>query len=332
MAERLRRRGQGAPMKIAIIGTGRWAHPWAGPWPRKARESPPFTTSIQGRGPGPPADRPRENRPDGGRSGPRRRPPPPLRPRPGRGRDGESPGRRRHPLEGQNRPAHVRSPQLARAGAAPPGRGPDRLPASGASFPRPDLSPRHFRGVSFAVEGDREAAAFGRRLARRIGGAPFSLRPEDKPLYHAACGMASSLLVPLFDLAAELLEDFGLSRRKAEAVLGPLVEGTVRGIGRFGRAKALTGPITRNDAETVDIHLKALRAHPEHGRIYRQLGMRAVKLAEAGGLGRKDAATIRRKLGGKTTSSSSLTPNFRRRAFSSRRLGRERPPRWPRPR
>ena len=167
------------------------------------------------------------------------------------------------------------------------------------AFPRPDLPPRHFRGVSFAVEGDREAAAFGRRLARRIGGVPFSLRPEDKPLYHAACGMASSLLVPLFDLAAELLEDLGLSRRKAEAVLGPLVEGTVRGIGRYGRAKALTGPITRNDAETVDIHLKALRAHPEHGRIYRQLGMRALKLAEAGGLGRKDAATIRRKLGGK---------------------------------
>ena len=40
----------------------------------------------------------------------------------------------------------------------------------------------------------------------------------------------------------------------------PLIEQTLTNIGRSGAVKALTGPIERNDIDTLLLHLKALKS------------------------------------------------------------------------
>ena len=57
---------------------------------------------------------------------------------------------------------------------------------------------------------------------------------------------------------------------------------------------ALTGPIRRGDEATVRAHLAALG--PEERRLYRVLGLEALKLARAGGLAGGPAAAVERAL------------------------------------
>lgn len=165
------------------------------------------------------------------------------------------------------------------------------------SFARPDTPASAFAGATIAVEGDRRAVAAGRALAASLRGRVLRLEAADKALYHAACSVASNLLVPLFDLASSLLEEAGIPSRRAEAALLPLLEGTLANIRDLGRAKALTGPIARGDAATAALHLEALPARGDAREIYRRLGRRAVELAARSGLGGREAAALRRTLG-----------------------------------
>lgn len=165
------------------------------------------------------------------------------------------------------------------------------------SFARPDTPAAAFAGATIAIEGGRRAVAAGRALAAALGGRVLRLRAADKVRYHAACSVASNLLVPLFDLASSLLEEAGIPARRAEAALLPLVERTLANVRELGRVKALTGPIARGDAATATLHLEALPARGYARDIYRCLGRRALELAVRGGLGRGEAAAIKRTLG-----------------------------------
>lgn len=167
------------------------------------------------------------------------------------------------------------------------------------SFAGPDTPPARFRGVSFAVEGDPRAAAAGKRLARGVGGRPFAIRAGDKAAYHAACSLASNMLVPLFDAACSVLEKTGMGPREAARVLLPLVRGTVENLEGPDRAGALTGPIARGDEETVRLHLDALKGRRREADLYRLLGLRALELAEANGLDRRKIRRLARRLAGK---------------------------------
>jgi predicted short-subunit dehydrogenase-like oxidoreductase (DUF2520 family) len=164
------------------------------------------------------------------------------------------------------------------------------------SFAGPETPPTAFSGTTIVVEGSRRAAAAGRRLAEALGGRILNIRTSEKTRYHAACCVASNLFIPLFDLACGLLEEAGVPPRRAEAALLPLMEGTLDNIRRLGRAKALTGPIARGDAATVGEHLEVLPRGDIHREVYRILGSRALRLAERNGLGKKDAAAVRRTL------------------------------------
>ncbi len=164
------------------------------------------------------------------------------------------------------------------------------------SFAGPETPPSRFRGVFFAVEGDPKAAAAARRLARSVGGQPFPIRAGDKALYHAACSLASNMLVPLFDRACALLEKTGSRPRDAARILLPLVEGTVENLKGLDRALALTGPIARGDEETVRLHLEALRGCREEEAVYRLLGRQALALAERRGVDKKTVKALARRL------------------------------------
>jgi predicted short-subunit dehydrogenase-like oxidoreductase (DUF2520 family) len=147
------------------------------------------------------------------------------------------------------------------------------------SFPRKDLPAGHFKGVTIGLEGDARAVRAGAAIARKLGARPRVIKGADKALYHAACSVASNLLVPLFDTACGLLRKSGIGDREAVEILWPLAEGTLQSVKRLDRASALTGPISRGDVETVRRHLRALEKFPAARKIYQVLGAEALRLA-----------------------------------------------------
>jgi predicted short-subunit dehydrogenase-like oxidoreductase (DUF2520 family) len=138
------------------------------------------------------------------------------------------------------------------------------------------------KGAFWSVEGDRTALRLGKQIVRDLEGKSFSVRSEDKPLYHAAAVMVSGNVVALFDVALEMLGECGLERKTARAVLLPLIASTVRSLETKTPEEALTGTFSRGDVETVKRHLAALQNKdlPAALELYRLLGQRSLELTK----------------------------------------------------
>lgn len=133
-------------------------------------------------------------------------------------------------------------------------------------------------GAPCAVSGSSPAALrLAEGLAGRLGMRPFELPEERRAAYHAAASIASNLLIALEESSAELLDRIGIE--DARELLAPLVLRTAANWAERG-PEALTGPIARGDAATVERHRAALRqSAPELLPIYEALADRAAELA-----------------------------------------------------
>jgi predicted short-subunit dehydrogenase-like oxidoreductase (DUF2520 family) len=138
------------------------------------------------------------------------------------------------------------------------------------------------RGAFFCLEGTRKAKLVAESIVRDLGGRSFTIKTENKVLYHAAAVMASPHLVALFDVATEMLAACGLSRRDAQKVLLPLLESTVNNLKSSNSQQALTGTFARGDVATVRKHLGALseKQIAQALEVYKLLGLRSLQLAE----------------------------------------------------
>ena len=143
-----------------------------------------------------------------------------------------------------------------------------------------------FEGITCVVEGDPDGVALGTALAEFLGARPVEIRPEDKPLYHAALCIACNYLVALADAGVGLLARTGLGEGALAALL-PLLRGAVENLARVGLPAALTGPISRGDLATLRAHLDVLASRaPGLLPLYRTVGLQAIEVA-----GRKGAVT-----------------------------------------
>jgi len=160
------------------------------------------------------------------------------------------------------------------------------------SFPAP-REPAAFRGITIAV--DASTPALSRRLfalARRLGARPKQVGDEQRAVYHAAAVYASNFVDVVVAEGVRLLVGMGWSEKEAIQALLPLAEGSLRNIRERGPAGALTGPIRRGDAETVERHLRSL----DRPDLYRMLGLVALEIAQQAGLDPAAAERTRRAL------------------------------------
>lgn len=139
-------------------------------------------------------------------------------------------------------------------------------------------------GALFACEGDEEALPVVREIVEVLGGRYVAIDGEKKALYHAGAVMACNYLVTLVAGAAELFEEAGIPRDEAVRALAPLLRGTVANLEKVGLPMALTGPIARGDADTVEIHAREIaRARPDLLPLYQALGLWTIPIAEEKG-------------------------------------------------
>ena len=138
------------------------------------------------------------------------------------------------------------------------------------------------RRAYWCVEGDAVGIRVAKQVVRDLGARSFSLKSEDKPLYHAAAVMTSGNATALFDVALEMLERCGISRRNGQKMLAPLLASNTLNLSRSAPEDALTGTFARGDLATVRMHLSALKGKDldEALQLYRLLGKRSMELAK----------------------------------------------------
>lgn len=114
-----------------------------------------------------------------------------------------------------------------------------------------ERGPEQLDGAWAAISGESpDALAAGRSLAELLGLKPFELADPGRPLYHAAAMMASSFMVTLHDVAAELMTAAG----GPPDALEPLTLRTLE------NGFEHTGPLVRGDMETISRDANAVGA------------------------------------------------------------------------
>lgn len=108
------------------------------------------------------------------------------------------------------------------------------------------------RGAWFATAGDPVAD----EIVDALGGRSVHVADEDRAAYHAAAAIASNHLVALLGQAERIAAGIGVP---LEAYLD-LARGALDDVAAVGPERALTGPVSRGDWDTVTRHLEAIAA------------------------------------------------------------------------
>lgn len=130
----------------------------------------------------------------------------------------------------------------------------------------------------FAIEGEETAVSAVKSLFESLGNTVCRIEKSKKSLYHTAASVLSNEIVALIDMGYSLLEQCGFSRDDAVGATKNLVSGNVKSVLENGCVNALTGPVERNDLQTVKKHVDSLQG--EDRQIYTLLAKRLVKLAK----------------------------------------------------
>lgn len=148
------------------------------------------------------------------------------------------------------------------------------------TFAEPGEAVKSFAGVACTYEGERPALSIVRDIINVLGGVPVRIKPQDKPLYHAAGVILSNYLVTLMHAGRQLLRRSGFRQSAAIKALLPLVQGTINNVIRLGIPGALTGPIARGDGITIKGHLEAIQKEiPAYLHFYQEFGKYTVGVA-----------------------------------------------------
>lgn len=127
------------------------------------------------------------------------------------------------------------------------------------TFSKSRIGAVNFREVFIAVEGDRQAVAAGKHIARKIGARSVVLSSRQKVLYHIAAVFASNYFVTLLSVVEELGGRIGVPQRKIIRMMEPLILQSLKNVSIESASSALTGPIARGDAGTIDKHQRVLK-------------------------------------------------------------------------
>ena len=136
-----------------------------------------------------------------------------------------------------------------------------------------------FHTAYLTLEGDPEAVTVMKPMWEELGHHVLTLKAQDKIKYHAAAAMASNEMLGLMQASLDVLSECGFSEEDSMALLTPLVQGNIASMLEKGCVNALTGPVERGDAQTIEKHLQALEGS-EAGKIYQSLGCTMVELAK----------------------------------------------------
>jgi predicted short-subunit dehydrogenase-like oxidoreductase (DUF2520 family) len=132
-------------------------------------------------------------------------------------------------------------------------------------------------GVAFAVEGDAGAVRMAKSIIERLGGEAFSIRKENKVLYHVFGSFTSPLVIALMASLEQVALAAGIRKQDIKPIMVPLLWQTLHNYLKHDAAAAFSGPLARGDVATVRKHLQELRKLPEARQVYVGLARAALK-------------------------------------------------------
>lgn len=164
------------------------------------------------------------------------------------------------------------------------------------TFPDPDVGAAGLPGTAWAVTAGEADLGWARVLVTDLRGSPLTVAEGNRTLYHTGLVVGANATSAVVTLARDLLLGAGVPDPRP--FLAPLST-TAAGNAAERGAAALTGPVRRGDAGTVDRQLSELRTvMPEAVAAYVELARLALGHARRAGLDEDAAAAVERVLAG----------------------------------
>lgn len=139
------------------------------------------------------------------------------------------------------------------------------------------------KNTIFTIEGSKEHLTDLMAIFQACGNQIIPIITEKKALYHASAVMVSNLVIALLAESIDMLVKCGIEKNMAKDILIPLLQGNVQNLAEFSLENALTGPIERNDIDTVKKHLASFTKENllDEKNIYALLSQRLISIAQA---------------------------------------------------
>ena len=137
-------------------------------------------------------------------------------------------------------------------------------------------------GAPFGVTAPEQLLPIAQALVVDLGGEPVVIPEEKRAAYHAALAWSSNFLATVVNQGKEMVADLGVEN--PSFLLAPLLSATLDNALRYGDS-AMTGPISRGDAATVQAHLDVLsRTSPAARSAYLAMARLTAERAIAAGI------------------------------------------------
>ncbi|OPJ61296.1 Rossmann-like and DUF2520 domain-containing protein [Clostridium oryzae] len=137
---------------------------------------------------------------------------------------------------------------------------------------------KYLKDSLFTIEGSKERLDYIIELFRSINLNIIPITSTDKSLYHLASVTVSNLFLALLKRSCDYLSVYGFSEKEAISMLYPLITSNVNSALENGIDNSLTGPVQRNDIETIKHHLEHMPA--EHVDTYCDLSKELISIAK----------------------------------------------------
>ncbi len=137
-----------------------------------------------------------------------------------------------------------------------------------------------YRDISkayFTIEGHEEKLSIMKAMIEAMGNPVAVIDADKKSVYHAAAALISNHVTALVSVAQGLLTACGFEETFSDQALMPLFVAQSENIEKSGVKAALTGPVERNDVQTVEKHLDVL--HGDCREVYRLLSKELVNIS-----------------------------------------------------
>ncbi len=135
---------------------------------------------------------------------------------------------------------------------------------------------KQFYNIYFVAQGNEHAVSVLKDIFTKCGHKILSMK-GDKRKYHAAMVFSSNLCTGLIASAVDILGECGFSSKESLEILRDLSINNLKSVFDKGPNMALTGPIERNDIDTVMGHLQVLNGLNKD--IYKTNNLRLTQLA-----------------------------------------------------
>jgi predicted short-subunit dehydrogenase-like oxidoreductase (DUF2520 family) len=164
--------------------------------------------------------------------------------------------------------------------------------ATGSMHPMQTFSNQNIPDLAkciFGIEGAPAALKMARKIVHQLDGIAVRLSGANKAAYHASGSFACVYVLTLMETATRILMAQGFKRRQAMRALLPMTRQTLDNFESVGFRAAWTGPLSRQDFSTIELHVKALaEMDPEYLQAYKKLSRLTAKV-----LASKPGATIK---------------------------------------